>query len=103
MGSQTEQTQSVTVSHPLIYMRGVKSDDMVALVNFLYYGETKVFQDNLDSFLSIAEELQLKGLNPNQSERELLHTESVPVKAEIQGGRSKDIGDKKSRKRRNNI
>ena len=48
--------------HPLIYMRGVSSDDLVAVVDFLYYGEANVYQDNLDSFLAIAEELQLKGL-----------------------------------------
>ena len=48
--------------HPLIYMRGTKSEDLVAIVDFLYYGEANVFQENLDSFLAIAEELQLKGL-----------------------------------------
>ena len=48
--------------HPLIYMRGMKSDDLLAIVDFLYRGEANVFQENLDSFLAIAEELQLKGL-----------------------------------------
>ena len=49
-------------SHPLIYMRGVKSEDMAAIVEFLYCGEASVLQENLDSFLAIAEELKLKGL-----------------------------------------
>ena len=48
--------------HPLIYMRGVKSYDLLAIVDFLYHGEANVFQENLDSFLAVAEELQLKGL-----------------------------------------
>ena len=48
--------------HPLIYMRGVKSDDLMAIVDFLYHGEANVYPENLDSFLAIAEELQLKGL-----------------------------------------
>ena len=48
--------------HPLIYMRGVKSDDLSAIVDFLYCGEANVFQENLDSFLAISEELQLNGL-----------------------------------------
>ena len=38
--------------HPLIYMRGVKSDDLVAIVDFLYYGEANVFQDNIEAFLA---------------------------------------------------
>ena len=48
--------------HPLIYMRGVKSENLLAVVDFLYRGEANVYQENLDSFLAIAEELQLKGL-----------------------------------------
>ena len=48
--------------HPLLYMRRMNSDDMMAIVDFLYYGETNVHQDNLENFLAIAEELQLKGL-----------------------------------------
>ena len=48
--------------HPLIYMRGIKSEDLVAIVDFLYCGEANVFQENLDCFLAIAEELELKGL-----------------------------------------
>ena len=47
---------------PLIYMRGIKSEDLLAIVDFLYCGEANVFQENLDSFLAIAEELKLKGL-----------------------------------------
>ena len=43
-------------------MRGLKSNDLVAIVDFLYGGEANVFQEDLDSFLAIAEELQLKGL-----------------------------------------
>ena len=48
--------------HPLIYLRGIKAHDLMAILDFLYRGEANVFQDNLDSFLAVAEELQLKGL-----------------------------------------
>ena len=48
--------------HPLIYMKGAKFEDLMAIVDFLYFGEANVFQENLDAFLSIAEELKLKGL-----------------------------------------
>ena len=53
--------QSLTHS-ALIYMRGMKSDVLLAIVDFLYRGEANVYQENLESFLAIAEELQLKGL-----------------------------------------
>ena len=48
--------------HPLIYLRGFRSDEFEAILDFLYFGETNVYQENLDSFLVIAEELKLKGL-----------------------------------------
>ena len=50
-------------------MRGVKLDDLLAIVDFLYRGEANVFQENLDSFLAIAEELQLRGLMGKADDR----------------------------------
>ena len=55
-------------SHPMIYMRGMKSDNLTAVVDFLYYGQAKVYQENLDGFLAIAEELQLKGLEGSKDQ-----------------------------------
>ena len=49
-------------------MRGMKYDDLVAIVDFLYYGEANIYQENLDNFLNIAEELNLKGLNKEGSD-----------------------------------
>ena len=49
---------------PLIYMRGVKFREMTSIMDFLYHGKANVFQDDLESFLAIAQELQLKGLGP---------------------------------------
>jgi hypothetical protein len=48
--------------HPMIYMRGLKSKNMVAIVDFIYYGEANIYQEDLDEFLALADELQLKGL-----------------------------------------
>ena len=49
-------------THPLIYMRCMNSEVLAAVVDFVYLGETNVSQQNLDSFLAIADELKLKGL-----------------------------------------
>ena len=57
--------------HPLIFMRGAKSEDLSAILDFLYSGEANVNQENLESFLAIAEELKLQGLmatNQGQAE-----------------------------------
>ena len=53
---------------PLLYMRGIKASELVALVDFVYHGEANIFQEQLESFLTLAEELELKGLSENSEE-----------------------------------
>ena len=48
--------------HPIIYMRRIKSEDLVSIIDLLYHGETQVCQENLDSFLTMAEDLKLEGV-----------------------------------------
>ena len=58
-------------SHPLIYMRGIKSNILASIMDFLYHGEGNVVQDDLDSFFTLAEEFKLRGLTGNsQSDEE---------------------------------
>ena len=54
-------------AQPLIYMRGLKFNDLVAILDFIYGGEAKVFQEDLQTFLSLAEELELRGLSRDQN------------------------------------
>ena len=67
-------------AHPLLFMRNVKFVDLEAIIDFLYCGETNIFQENLDSFLALAEDLQLKGLMGGQakSQRQVRGTSSAP-------------------------
>ena len=70
--------------HPLIFMRGVKLGELKSIVDFLYLGEANVHQENLDSFLAIAKDLQMKGLSnePNTSNCE--NDPPPPLKSELQ-------------------
>ena len=85
-------------THPLIYMRGIKSEDLDAIMDFLYCGEAKVFQGNLDSFLAIAEELQVKGLMGQSYDVEEKPKEfnpgslPMPIKAVVKSDQRKQAG-----------
>ena len=68
-------------NHPLIYMRGLKSEELISILDFLYCGETRVYEENLNSFLAIAEELQLKGLVGNLNHEEPFKSEQSEEKA----------------------
>ena len=69
-------------SHPLVYMRGLKGPDLVSIMDFLYFGETNIVQENLESFLELAEELKLKGLtkgNENMADEKFDNKTALPV------------------------
>merc|ERR1711936_320650 len=55
--------------HPLLYLKGVKYVDLVAVLNFMYHGEVNIAQEELNSFLAVAEDLKVKGLTQNGSEK----------------------------------
>jgi len=52
--------------HPLLYLKNVKYTDLQAVLNFMYHGEVNVAQEELNSFLAVAEDLRVKGLTQNQ-------------------------------------
>jgi len=69
--------------HPLLYLKGVKYTDLVAVLNFMYHGEVNVAQKELNTFLGVAEELKIKGLTQNCSnENSNIQTDSFNKKQE---------------------
>ena len=63
---------------------GVKSEDLLAIIDFLYCGEANVYQENVDSFLSLAEEFQLKGLTGKRAnEKDAVPSIHPPVQTNI--------------------
>ena len=67
--------------HPLLYLKGVKFPELQSVLAFMYHGEANIAQDDLNSFLSVAEELQVKGLTQNSTGGS--KTESNPVKMPV--------------------
>jgi len=53
--------------HPLLYLKGVKYKELLSVLNFMYMGEVNVAQEELNSFLAVAEDLRVKGLTQNNS------------------------------------
>ena len=50
---------------PLVYMRGVKAKDLMAMVELIYHGEASLLQEQLERFLTLADQLKLKGMTKN--------------------------------------
>ena len=66
--------------HPLIYMRGLKADQLKEVVDFIYYGEVSILEKELKTFLILAEELELKGLSVDTEEEQDTKPETAKLK-----------------------
>jgi len=76
-----QQTHNPAHPHPYIYLRGVSYCDLSSVLDFMYHGEVNVAQEDLNSFLAVAEELQIKGLTNKEGE-----PTKKPVKRTGEGG-----------------
>jgi len=54
--------------HPLLYLKGVKYKELLCVLNFMYMGEVNVAQEELNSFLAVAEDLRVKGLTQDNNQ-----------------------------------
>ena len=49
-------------AHPLLCLEGINFNELSSILDYIYYGEISIFQDDLNRFLSIAQRLKLEGL-----------------------------------------
>ena len=56
----------------VIYLRGVQLNDLAAVMDYIYLGEARMPQEDLQSFLLLANDLQLKGLESKQTNEKTL-------------------------------
>jgi len=93
--------QATQNSHPnpYIYLRGVSFSDLSSVLDFMYHGEVNVAQEDLNSFLAVAEELQIKGLT-NKDGRPSSGEPSKDKKSHSGPGRPGGGGPPQKRQRR---
>jgi len=65
-------------THPLLYLKGVKLSNLKLVLDFMYNGEVNVAQEELNTFLNVAEELKVKGLSGNQSSKKQKSNSTTP-------------------------
>ena len=56
--------------HPLLCLEGISSSDISNILDYIYNGEVKIFQDDLDRFLTVAQRFQLEGLMGGADQQE---------------------------------
>ena len=80
-------------NHPLLYLKGVKYSDLLCVLNFMYHGEVNVAQEDLNSFLAVAERLRVRGLCQNDGGKPGSSTGNKPGTPQVEKpkGRSLDL------------
>ena len=48
--------------NPLIYLKGIKFNDLKSIVRFIYLGETEINRNEVESFMRTGNDLQITGL-----------------------------------------
>ena len=48
--------------NPIVFLRGITTKHLIPIIDFIYQGEVKISEENLDEFLKIAKDFQLTGL-----------------------------------------
>ena len=62
-----------------MFSQGVKLNNLQSVLDFMYTGEANVAQEELNSFLAVAEELKIKGLTQNQSNKKQGNNSFAPL------------------------
>ena len=59
-----------THTNPLLFLGGVSSVNLGFMLDYIYHGEVKIFQEQLDSFIESAKKLEIEGLLGNSDDTE---------------------------------
>ena len=60
----------VRTPHPIIYLRGVRSEKMGAILDFIYNGQVNILQKDVKDLLDLAQDLSVKGLSESSTNNE---------------------------------
>ena len=71
--------------HPVIYLRGIQSPELVSLLQFLYQGETTVNQNRMEEFAKVAKDLNVEKITKvlDGAERQYYHQEEKSERLKV--------------------
>ena len=72
-------------ANSLMYLSGVKSQNLGFILDYIYHGEVNIYQDQLDSFLECAQKLEIEGLlgNTEYSHENMNEGKHLPQEPEL--------------------
>ena len=77
------------LKHPIIYLKGIKYQEMKLILDFSYMGQVDILCDKVEDFLSSAQSLEIEGLNAENDAYEQISKSADKTKEE--GTKEEDI------------
>ena len=77
------------ISHPVIYLRGIQHSEMESLLQFIYLGEAKFYEERMNEFLNVAKNLDIRELPKSIEDGD----ESTAINEDNTGIDSEDVGE----------
>ena len=65
-------------NHPVLYLRGIKYEEMESIIQFIYLGEAHFHEERINEFLLVAKNLEIKELYKEDGE-----VSSVDISADL--------------------
>ena len=65
--------------NPVLYLKGLRNEELRAVLQFLYLGETRVTEDRVQEFMKAAQELELKDFNTRDAAPGPPAASNIPV------------------------
>ena len=50
-------------ANPVIYLRGIQHSEMESIMQFIYLGEARFYEERMSEFLRVSEDLEIKELS----------------------------------------
>uniref|UniRef100_A0A2P2I3W4 Longitudinals lacking protein, isoforms H/M/V-like n=1 Tax=Hirondellea gigas TaxID=1518452 RepID=A0A2P2I3W4_9CRUS len=94
-----EMFERTSCKHPVIVLKDIRSDDLEALLNYMYVGEVNVVQEKLAGLIKAAECLKIKGLAV--PDEDPMDNKSIGREQNKRSQRSDDSPRPKRRRREN--
>ena len=79
---------------PFIYLKGVLHKDLVALLDYIYTGQAQVLAEDVDRFIQVGKDMQVKGLVVGEEEEVIDNTENQKEVEENKDETTKTLSDK---------
>ena len=76
-----EDIDSSDLKHPIIYLKGIKYQEMKSILDFSYMGQISILSEKVEDFLSSAKSLEIEGLNTENDAYE--QTSAYETKEEL--------------------